>query len=304
MNRLIPAISLILAICLATHSLADNPTDPPHSQQNMWDVRIELVKDRYILHEPIWLDVTLTNVAADTQRTHGLGQPNHRRFYIILKDSSGKQMKYNGAHVLFVNAPGRLLLRPGQQDFGSFNLAQLFQPREANSGFSVLDDFSFIPKGEYSVQATFEDTISNELTFTVVEPSGEEKEALELIEKASSVWNLNNTDPAVEIFREVVARYPNGVFAERCFYIAEAYNMDMRRKLKQGPWTFRPIYTKMLEHYPNSGNADEWVHALTIKLEDSARRKLLNELAEAHPDTRCARYVDVLRDRMTGERAD
>jgi len=213
-------------------------------------------------------------------------------------------MKYTWWNFEIIPSPGELLLGPGEQDFGSFDLARLFQPQDVNSGYAVMEEFPFIPEGVYTVKVNYEDAVSNELTFNVVEPSGEEKEVLGLIEQASSVWSMKNSDPWVRILREAAEGFPNSVFAERCYYLSEVYSMEAREKRKQGPWTLRPVYRKMLEHYPNSGDAGDWIESLTFRMDKQAKRNFLDSLAQAHPNTRSGKFGRVKLEQMKKQKAD
>ena len=265
-----------------------------HAQGNQWGLQISLAKDKYILHEPIWLDIELTNMTTDTLRTDGLELPNHRRFFIELRDNSGKRMEYHGPEYLIGDGPGNLVLGAGEQDIGSFDLTDFFYSKEHNSGYSMIQRFPYIPMGTYTVQVLFDDAVSDQLTLTVVEPSGEEKEMLDLIEQASAVWNFNDPDPAAQIFLQAANKFPSSVFAERCYYIYEFFSREEREKRRGGPSGWTPIYTKMLERYPNSGNVIMWVEYITYGMDQQAREKFLSDLAAAHPNTRCAEYVRVL----------
>jgi len=55
----------VVAAILAAIALSTNP----YAQGKQWGLQIDLAKEKYILHETIWLDVTLTNVTTDTLRT-------------------------------------------------------------------------------------------------------------------------------------------------------------------------------------------------------------------------------------------
>jgi len=72
-------LNRIYLLSLLTTLLAFSST---HASDNNWDIKIELSKQEYVLHEPVLLDVTLTNNTSDTLRTHGLIVPNHYHFHI------------------------------------------------------------------------------------------------------------------------------------------------------------------------------------------------------------------------------
>ncbi len=270
-----------------------------NSSENKWKLEIKLDKQNYISHEPIWLDITLTNITSDTLRTHGLVSPNCRKFFIELIDEAGKLVEYTGAVNSMVTLPGKLLLNAGEQDYRSFDLLELFASYDKNSGYSVpIMRFPFIPEGTYTVRVLFEDDISNELTFNIVEPAGDEKEALELIEKAGKIWKQNNTDPSSQIYKEIVERFPNSVFAETCFYLSRFYSQERWNGLKDGSYDKRILYKEMLHNYPNSGQSKGWLMAITRDMDDSKKMNFLNKLKETNPNTRSAKFIEQMQRRI------
>jgi hypothetical protein len=78
-----------------------------------WDLQIELSKDKYVLREPVWMDVTLTNVSQDTLRSW-LGAPCVGVFHVHVKDSLGKELQYSGPMFDIVWTEG-LLMVAGEQ---------------------------------------------------------------------------------------------------------------------------------------------------------------------------------------------
>ncbi len=273
-----------------------------YAQENQWKVEAALAKNQFVLFEPIWLDITLTNTATGSRITPGLIAPNHLQFFIELRGNLGNPVVYTGpVYDFYVGGSGRLRLETGEQDYASFNLLPLFYSLHDSSGYAVLEDFPYIPKGSYHVQVLYEGATSKELSFTVIEPFGEEQEALRLIEKASALWNWNNTDPAVGVFRQVVDSFPNSAFAERCYYLSVTYSMEARAKRMQGPWDLTPVHRAMLSKYPNSGDARGWVAGVTREMDPQTKSRFLAELVKAHPDSRCAKYIKAEHGRLNSQ---
>jgi len=270
-----------------------------YSNENNWQVEIELEKQTYVLHEPIWLDVNLFNSASETLRTQGLSDPNQSQFIIEFKDSIGGTVEYTGPQYLMVADSGKLFLEPGENDYGSFDLLDFFGSFEEKSGYSVLvTRFHFIPKGAYTIRVLFEDNFSNELTFNIEEPFGEEKQALELIEEASKIWTSNNTDTSAQIFQEIVDKFPNSVFVEKCYYLSRFYLQKNRDKRKQGLFDYRTFYIEFLENYPNSGNSKSWLLSITRDLDDDQKLKIFNKYIEDYPNTRCFKFAQQMKNRI------
>ena len=102
-------------------------------------------------------------------RTHGLSIPNNRQYRIDIIDSNGELIKYTVFMWFLGGGPGELLLEAGEQNYGSFNLSQFFGQRSGNSGYAVpYYRFPYLSNGTYTVQAHFEESSSNKLSFSVV----------------------------------------------------------------------------------------------------------------------------------------
>ena len=267
------------------------------SEGHTWHVAVELSKDTFVSLEPIWLDITLTNVTSDTQRTDGLEGPNHRRFYIFLYTSRGNSVEYTGPQINYAGGPGRLLLDPGEKDFGSFDLTELFFSHELTSGYGVDNwRFQYVPKGRYVVRAWYDGVISSQLAFDVVEPHGEEVKALRLMEEALRASTWSEPGPSAPFYRLVVERFPGSAFAEMCYYLSVLYSHWA--ELKEGTWDKNILKRKMLENYPNSGHSGSWIGALTHDKTDNEKLALLDELLEKYPNTRCYKFAAQMKKRI------
>ncbi len=272
-----------------------------HALDHRWDVEVALSKNQYVLREPIWLDVTLTNVGVDTQRTDGLIFPNHQRFMIELKDASGHTMGHTGLRYEIAPHPGYLTIEPGQADYKSFNILPLFAFSE--SSFLLHSTVPFIPTGLYTVQVYFEGTASAILNFSVIVPTGQAREALDLIEQARGYWAKDNRSTAGQKLKEAVERFPDGPYAELCCRLSLEFAPEAWPDGMQGTCdkTSRP--RDLLEKYPNSGNSGGWIEDITRDMDLQAKSAFLDSLAEAHPNSRSAKYVKVALDRLNSQKA-
>ncbi len=277
-----------------------------YANENKWNLEIELDKQNYIFHEPIWLDITLTNITTDTLRTDGLVQPNHRQFFIEIIDEAEKLVEYTGGqYSIMASLPGELLIDAGEQDYGTFDLLRMFSSYNKGSGYRIpIYWFTFIPEGTYTVRVLFEDDISNKLNFNIVKPSGDEKEALELIEKASKIWK-DDTDHTSQIYKEIVERFPNSVFAEMCFYLSRVYSQERKDGLKQGSYDRRIFKREMIENYPNSGRSKGWLDAITHDMgddviNDAEKWEIINKYLRDYPNTRCYKFAKQMQERIFG----
>lgn len=273
-----------------------------NSSDGKWDIKIELSKQKYLLHEPVVLDVTLTNNTSDTLRAHSLFPPNHYKFYIFLADSDGKEMKYTGIQANVVWGPGELLLA-GEQDYACFNVLELFGLRDSNSGYKVSWMwFPYIVEGTYTVVAEYEGDPSNELTFNVVEPYGQEEKALRKIEQASQIWSQAETDPSSRAYGEIVRDYPNSVYAEECYHLSRFFSQEIFGEYGSGTYDKRTLDREMLAKYPNSANVKGRMLSLTHMKNEDEQIAIYDELIAENPNTRCSKIAGMLKKRLLAKR--
>jgi len=138
--------------------------------------------------------------------------------------------------------------------------------------------------------------ISNQLAFKIVEPRGEEKEALRLMEAAFRASTWKERGPSAPIYQQVVERFPESPFAEMCSYLAIAYSHW--REAKEGTWDKTILDSMMLENYPNSGHSRDLINAFTWQKEDAEKLAILDELMQKHPNTRCHKFAELMKKRI------
>ncbi len=257
-----------------------------------WGLEINLEKQNYILHEEIWLDVTITNITNNSIRTNGIVAPNHFGFEIEIQDSSGKLLSYSGPNWDVTAGEGSIFLEPNQQEYECFNLTSFYNDIDDFSGYSVLPlYFPFISKGNYTVQAKFDGVSSNILSFTIEEPSDDEKKTLEIIEEASSVLRRDDYDPAGQKFQEVIDKFPNSVFAASCFRLSKTFTNEAKQARRLGIFDGVGLRRELIQNYPNSGETQSWLKYLLYELEQSEKEKVIKKTIEKHPNSRSAKFA-------------
>ncbi len=264
---------------------------------NGWSLEISLDKESYVLHEPIWLDMTLTNLTSDTMRTTALSALHEFDKAVDLRNSDGTAVEYTGHIPLVAYGPG-ILFEAGGQRYGCWNLQLKYGLRPGNSEYSVIGfRFPTMPRGTYTVQVELEGLVSNELSFTIVEPSGAEREALLQIENASAM-STQDTDMASQTFDDVVDRFPGSAFAEKCYYLSRYYSPEIQAAIQRNTFDERVIHREMLQKYPNSGRSIGWVRSAVKGLEDSEKLAFLDSLSERNRGTRAAKFANQMRNRL------
>jgi hypothetical protein len=142
----------------------------------------------------------------------------------------------------------------------------------------------------------YDGVISNQLTFEIVEPKGEEVRTLRIMEEALKALSNKDRDGAAVLYRQVVERYPESGFAEMCCYLS-IFNSHFL-ELKEQTWDEEILKEMMLERYPNSGQSGSWIHALTFDKPVSEKLMFLDELLRSYPSTRCYQFAELIKGRL------
>ncbi len=269
------------------------------SNDDRFTLEISLDKQTYIMYEPIWLEVAMTNTSADTLRTHGVPvDPDHHQFTIEIRDQAGALATYVGGRHGDLGCPGRLVLDPGEQEHGSFELAVYYQFSEGDVGLPrICWMFPHFPIGEYSVLVRYEGVVSNVLSFSVVPPEGDDEEAVRMIEGASEVLRRDrDSGAAAQAFRDIVERYPSSVFAMKCDYLSEVFDPRFRNGTRDGAMTWEALDVKMLPKYPDDGWSRSWLRGITHDMEDNEKLEFLDSLMERFPETKAARFAGQMKE--------
>jgi hypothetical protein len=217
-------------------------------------LEIGLSKETYLLNEPIWLDVTLTNVSADTLRIVPLDPPCQGGVGIELRDS------LKG-----------FILNPGELCYDCFDLLQLYCSSKIKG---LIDAYflRFLPTGKYKVRALYRSAYSQVIEFEIIEPIGDEKEAYQLLHKAFPFLLDKKTDLMNQTLQELINRFPNSVYVEKA-----------HRELFQR--------SELVEKFPNSGYNRVNLKVLTHKLAPREKREFLEKVIRYHPESRSANFA-------------
>lgn len=233
-------------------------------------LEIVLSKKTYLLNEPIWLDVTLTNVSGDTMRIVPLDPPCQGGVGIELRDSLGNEMPYTGPSILLAPRKG-FILDPGEPYYDCFDLLQLYCSSKMK-GLINAYFLRFLPPGKYKVRALYRSAFSQEIEFDVIEPTGDEREAYQLLHKAFPFLLDRKSDLMTQTLQELINRFPNSVYVEKA-----------HRELFQR--------SELVEKFPNSGYNQINLKVLTGELAPEEKREFLEKVIQDHPESRSAKFA-------------
>jgi hypothetical protein len=257
--------NLIILIIFLLLSVAGGATVDKQQLQ----LKIGLSKSTFLVAEPVWLDVTLANVSSDTARIYGFGPPYESGgFGIELKDAQGKTLPYTGpTYDVF---PGKgWVIQAQEQHYGCFNLLEFFNTKRSLYSFF----WQVIPPGSYKVRASYQNINSQQMEFEVVEPTGDEKEAYQLLEKAKTLMAQKEFDSERQKLQELINRFPKSAYAEKA-----------HKELGQEK--------ELLQKYPNSGYSEMNLTFLIGDLPTAdAKQGFLEKVIRDYPGSRSARFA-------------
>lgn len=193
------------------------------------DLHISKCKNNFLEHEPIWIKVQLKNSSNEDIHLNISLAPEGDFLKVNLKDQIGNLMQYKGLKVTLKGELPTCILQPMSDMSISLDLNDYFGERD----YPITSRY-YLPVGSYSLNCELIDrkksVSSNELKIDVVEPTGNEKLALELFESSTKIWIFEGDhEKAISKYREILIEYPNSVYSELIYYhIYARYQLGLR----------------------------------------------------------------------------
>ncbi len=256
-----------------------------------YSLNIDLQKVNYLVYENILFDVIMTNTSSGDITTQGIDVPNNLGFSIELQDASGNVVGYTGFEYTVGLSDG-VILTPNEQLYHSYNILSLFGSGTGPSGPNIFSlYFPYLPVGYYTLDAELDGVSSNILSFNIVNPSGDERIAYDLILDAFELWEKDNSDPAGQALQKIAYNYPNSVYAENCYLIGQLFAEVPTTVKGQEQIDLYRLEKEMLQKYPNSGSSLGFLRAVINNLEESEKESFLNKIITDNPDSRSAKFA-------------
>lgn len=270
MNRTYQNLAGLLAMSVLIFS-------PVNASGQQLQLDISLSDSTYYICQPIWLDVQLTNIGGDTARTFGFEFPGGSGFNILLTNESGDTLTPVFLWE-FLDCPG-FLLNPKEWCYQAFDLSDIFHNYEVVPEFPAFQWTPSLAPGKYEVSAKYhvrnEGLGTDKITFQVIEPTGAEREALELYVEAYKNQKRNKSSLSKQQFDQLVASYPNSVYTERAYVRLSRYDV-------------------LLEKCPDSGYLQGYLKTKVDKMSKEEKHTFLDKVIKEHPKTRSAKFADQL----------
>jgi len=250
------------------------------------DLSIWTEKEDFLVHEPIWTYMRLTNNSAETLALNASSLPQGLRVKAI-KGREVSQCFHSGA-------TGRPGTKPGESFVKWVDLSGWWGIMRVE----ISNGWRFIPAGRYNVwiekycpQAESNVIKSNTIEITVSEPKGEELAAWNLLTEASRLQGRNK-EVAYKKFEKLVEKYPHSVYAPKaldraagCYTYVDGEEEKALRK-----------YRELLEKYPESPYYLLAIACIEVIYENDKDKagalKEMKELMKKHPNSKIADRVE------------
>lgn len=210
------------------------------------EFKIFLNKETFIERESIWVKCQVRNNGSTPKNVLSVKHPIIRGtvFYLISEDSNSYlqdvSIKYSSAYEVLT------ILNPGEIMESFANLLEYYSsPGKLHlSGTNIYS----LNTGRYKLFARYytrwhgkdgrEDIYTDTLKFEVIPPTGEEKEALKLLEKGK--------------YKELFEKYPESVYAPFALHRYLVYGCGISSLKKQEREKLIKVLMRQLEEYPNT----------------------------------------------------
>ncbi len=234
-------------------------------QEQKIKIEVEFHKTEYLLMEPIWFDLILTNVNTDTIRTSYLcPECKNKSFLLTLKDEKRVDVKFTRAESNAGGFESTLILNPKQEFIKSFNILRYFGNHNPGVGGIERIYLRFLPLGKYTLTTSHNGISSIPTEFEVVEPIGERKGEYDEIIKVYKLWQNTKSNDSLKSY---IKRFPNSIYIEKIL-------KDSNQK------------EELLEQFPNSGFSNHILKILVHELSVEEKKELLHKIIVTNPNTR------------------
>lgn len=255
-------------------------TAPLCAEENI-KFEIRLDKDTFLEREPIWVDMYLINEGNESVTLQCL-ELYCQMLTVYLVNSVGDTVEYSG-YVTDGVPPAGPTIRPGETYTYGINLSESF-----GKGFReyIPPPLRYLAKDAYTLQMTHNKVLSNRIEFTVLEATGSEKHACDLIKKATrSGFKYYHDDVhlVVDIFEELLQKYPNSVYAD----LAQNELAGLYGLVGETGKTAYYLKTLVLTQ-PNSHFVVKAILGLLQQMEDPVKKMFLEEVIKKVPDSRAS----------------
>ena len=192
-------LSLLLLYCFIFSAAAIGQRGRNLGKPAQLEARLKLYKNRYLLREPIWVKVSATNVGEQSGWFYFVTFEGLR-----IKDSRGSSFPCHISSSLFpVTVESGVTLE--KED----NILFYFGRSE-----SEYKSWWYLPPATYTIYYELnKNTRSSVDTFQVVEPTGDEAKAMNLLKESFDLLAVKKIDDALKKINRLIKNYPQCSYA-------------------------------------------------------------------------------------------
>jgi hypothetical protein len=243
-------------------------------------LELRINKTKFLKSESVWSSVVLQNHSSRTITTDQLSLDfGYMRFEIL--DAAGtkyedKKRDFNAWKL------SRQSMQPMERDSVFFNLLPLF----GTGDWRPFQTKKFFPVGKYSVEAVYlsdkRGIHSNKVEFEVVESEGINKEAHDLLDRATDLEIEGNKGAAISALDDLETRLAGNVFTPIAMY--QKIHLYSRPGEKDNAKATEAAF-KLIEKFANTENALLGKTYLLTHSSPDKRREVLETLSNKYPNT-------------------
>jgi tetratricopeptide (TPR) repeat protein len=248
-------------------------------------VELKLFKKQYLLREPIWVRVQVTNI--DDKEGDFYFMTSDR---LTIKDSSGKVYPCN----ISVNYMGPVTIRPHQTLENEFEVLCSYGLPEHRFAKGW---WWYLPPNKYTIYYELSYRLkkavrSSVYTFEVLEPKGNELKAMDLLVDSFNLLGEKKKKEALEKLDNLIHQFPNSVYAP----FAWLRKISVYRIYIEDSNTALNTCNELIEKYPYSREAIAAVEVISAIYQNKRDKKgfinAMNDLIKKYPDTDISREAE------------
>lgn len=233
--------------------------------QNRLKLKLILDKNQFLEAEQIPVGIELTNISS--VQLEAREPANRVGCNFKLFNENGDEIEYTGPEI--DGEWPRYPLNPGEQLFNIENINDLF-----GDYISLATAYKVLPKGHYTLHAHYwsggtyadwlsgKDTANAQITFEIIEPTGEEANAykmfIDIMWEARGGGAIKSSEQLVTKLIEFEQKYPFSVYTPITLIILDAeYAISLKQKDKSDA-----TIKRLIEKYPDYIATIEkgWLH--------------------------------------------
>ena len=239
------------------------------SEEEKLKIEIDLYKTELLLMEPVWMDVTLSNLSSDSIRTSFLcPECTDGSLVVKLFDTGGNLITYSGPSINSIGGlESTFLINAGENYTRVINLQRFFGVHEHGLYGAVF--MNYIPVGSYVIQISLPGYPIKKIEFKIIEPIGRDKDEYDATYKA---YLAKRDTESNNVFNEFINKYPTSVYLEKIL-------KDSNR------------YSELIGRFPNSGFSDSILKSLVRQLPVEKKQEFLQKIILNNPNSRSAKYA-------------